>query len=496
MSDNPPVRVIYTENIKPAAATKTSRIDLTPWDLDMLSVQYIQKGLLFPTPAAAKSEGGMDAVVGRLKTSLSLSLVHFFPLAGRLASTASEDGKGSFIHLDCSDQGAEFTLAVADGVTMSDVLAPDSDIPGDLIRRFFPLEIAMDYDGHTVPLLAAQLTELADGIFLGCSMNHVAVDGSSFWHLFTAWAEICRDHVKGEGGGEVFGGDSGKSLDKIQISRPPVHDRWFIDGRTTPIRMPFSRPEEVMKSFGYPPELRGRLFHFSRKDMAALKGRANSSKYDNHSTGDGGGADGAATTNPITTISSFQALCALVWRAITRARRLPDDHPTSFVMSIDNRKRMHPPLPADYFGNSVYRVATTTTAGELLSHDLGWAALRLNRTIAVHTDTAIRDAVRAWTAAPVIRSPVMNKPVADVVFMTSSPRFPMYDGGDFGWGTPVAARCGVANKFDGKITAYPGREGGGSADLELTLAPETMAALEADNELIDVPSSVAAADKE
>jgi len=65
--------------------------------------------------------------------------------------------------------------------------------------------------------------------------------------------------------------------------------------------------------------------------------------------------------------------------------------------------------------------------------------------------------------------------------MGSSPRFPMYDN-NFGWGRPLAVRSGRANKFDGKISAFPGRDGTGTVDLEVVLAPETMEALESDPE--------------
>ena len=54
----------------------------------------------------------------------------------------------------------------------------------------------------------------------------------------------------------------------------------------------------------------------------------------------------------------------------------------------------------------------------------------------------------------------------------------------FGWGKPVAVRSGRANKFDGKISAFPGRDGGGSVDLEVVLSPETMAGIESDPEFI------------
>ena len=49
------------------------------------------------------------------------------------------------------------------------------------------------------------------------------------------------------------------------------------------------------------------------------------------------------------------------------------------------------------------------------------------------------------------------------VTMASSPRLNVY-GSEFGMGIAVALRCGNANKFDGKVSSYPGREGGGSID--------------------------------
>jgi hypothetical protein len=64
----------------------------------------------------------------------------------------------------------------------------------------------------------------------------------------------------------------------------------------------------------------------------------------------------------------------------------------------------------------------------------------------------------------------------------------MYDN-DFGWGRPLAVRSGKANKFDGKISAFPGREGNGTVDLEVVLAPETMAGIESDHEFMQFVSS-------
>ncbi|RVX00021.1 BAHD acyltransferase DCR [Vitis vinifera] len=71
--------------------------------------------------------------------------------------------------------------------------------------------------------------------------------------------------------------------------------------------------------------------------------------------------------------------------------------------------------------------------------------------------------------------------------MGSSPRFNKY-GIEFGLGKGLAVRSGYAHKFDGKVSCYPGREGGGSIDLEVCLPPNSMSALESNQEFMEAVS--------
>ncbi|RWR91178.1 hypothetical protein CKAN_02032200 [Cinnamomum micranthum f. kanehirae] len=70
----------------------------------------------------------------------------------------------------------------------------------------------------------------------------------------------------------------------------------------------------------------------------------------------------------------------------------------------------------------------------------------------------------AWVRSPVLNH--LSRFDGWSVMMGSSSRFDMH-GNDFGWGRPMAVRSGYANKFDGNVTSYLGREGGGSVDLEI-----------------------------
>ncbi|CAA2956326.1 BAHD acyltransferase DCR-like [Olea europaea var. sylvestris] len=189
--------------------------------------------------------------------------------------------------------------------------------------------------------------------------------------------------------------------------------------------------------------------------------------------------------NPTALISSFQSLSAQLWRSVTRARQLDGNKVTTFRMAVNCRHRLEPRLEPLYFGNAIQSIPTIAKVGELLSKDLNWSANQLHMNVVAHQDVTVRQGVKDWESNPRL-FPLGNFDGA-MITMGSSPRFPMYDN-NFGWGRPLAVRSGKANKFDGKISAFPGREGNGSVDLEVVLAPETMASLEIDMEFMQYVS--------
>ncbi|CAL5017507.1 unnamed protein product [Urochloa decumbens] len=440
----PAVRVVSRRTVAPPPRPR-ERIPLTTWDVAMLSADYIQKGLLFPPPPFPAA-----VLVDHLEAALAKALEHYYPVAGRFA-TDQHTGGGCSVSIDCDGQGVDILHAVAEnGASVADAIPPDADVPR-LVRSFFPLDGAVNHDGHHLPLFAVQVTELADGVFLAFAYNHALSDGTAFWDFLNAWAGISRTLSVGGG-------------DKFHLQPPPLLERWSPDGRL-PLVLPFPDLSGHIERLS-PPPLRERILHFSPESLAALKERA---RQELLAAGDAAGA--AAVT-------TFQALSSLVWRCVTRARVLPAEQPTVCRAAINNRARLRPELPREYFGNAIYAISTEAVrAGELLERGHGWAAAAVGRAVAAHTDSSIRARVAAWTDSPVIYTLRYFDPSG--VMMGSSPRFDMY-GCDFGWGKPLAARSGRANKFDGKASLYPGREGGIDAEIELT--PDNMARLEQDQE--------------
>ncbi|KAG5048163.1 hypothetical protein JHK85_009266 [Glycine max] len=454
MTTTPVVQRISECFVKPHGLTQVSNqiCHLTQWDIVMLSMHYIQKGLLFkkPTPLVDQHDF-IENLLEKLKHSLSLTLSHFYPLAGRFVTHKTQDPPSYAVSVDSKNSdGARFIYATLD-MTISDILSP-VDVPL-VVQSLFDHHKAVNHDGHSMPLLSIQVTELVDGVFLGCSMNHAVGDGTSYWNFFNTWSQIFQSQAKGH-------------ETDVPISHQPILSRWFPNDCAPPINLPFKHHDEFISRFEAP-LMRERVFHFSAESIAKLKAKAN-------------------MESDTTKISSFQSLSALVWRSITRACSLPYEQRTSCRLTANNRTRMEPPLPQEYFGNSVSRVSAETTVGELLENNLGWAAWKLHLAVTNHNDRVVLQSLKEWLQSPLIYQ--LGQPMDPyVVLISSSPRFNMY-GNEFGMGKAVAVRSGYANKFDGKVTSYPGREGGGSIDLEVGLLPHIMSALESDEEFMNVVS--------
>jgi hypothetical protein len=107
---------------------------------------------------------------------------------------------------------------VAPEVTVSDVIA-SLYIPS-VVWSFFPLDGMLSADAilDSRPVLVAQVTQLADGVFVAMSLNHGVMDGTTFWHLFNTWAEIHRRRVSARE--DCCGNEL--------ATPPPVFERCFL----------------------------------------------------------------------------------------------------------------------------------------------------------------------------------------------------------------------------------------------------------------------------
>ncbi|KAF8765923.1 hypothetical protein HU200_008026 [Digitaria exilis] len=469
-------RVVVPDPLPALTSSAPETIHLTPWDLRMLSLDYIQKGVLLPKPNHHHHHHHAAAplvVIDHLASALARALTRFHPFAGRLVAIDERDGDGKIptisVALRCTGEGAELVHAAAPGVTAADI-AGALYIPRDVVASMFPLnglasaDAAVSEDGGSrrAPLLAAQVTELADAVFVAVSLNHAVGDGTTFWHFFNTWSDLSR---------QSSGGAHGDDEHHHHHPPLPVLERWFHDTCPVPVRLPFARLELAVRRCDRRTPLHECFFHFSAESVRKLKARAN--------------AEAHSSSDVTVVISSLQALLAHLWRAVCRARRLEPSQETAYVLLIGCRGRVKGVPAAGYVGNAVVPCKVWSTAGEVTA-GLGTAARLLNRAVASLVDdqkAMVRSSVERWAREPRLAYNADMLTVA-AVGTGSSPRFDVY-GNDFGWGKPFAVRSGPGNKMDGKTSVFEGRGGGGAMALEVCLAPDTLERLAADGEFMD-----------
>ncbi|XP_028803474.1 protein ENHANCED PSEUDOMONAS SUSCEPTIBILTY 1-like [Neltuma alba] len=454
------VRTICTTTIRARRGLNhgdsPQQIDLNPWDLQFLLLEYAQKGLLFHKPASLSSSILVETVIQQLKDSLSSTLDFFLPLAGRLLVVPhGGDDDTSSVFITCNNAGVSFVHAIAENTKIAAILEP-TYVP-TIVSSFFPPGNIENFEADRVPLLAVQVTELVDGIFIACSINHCLADVKPYWNFLNAWAQISRNglnHVAPD-------------------SKLASFERWFPHGNIErPITIPFRKvlQHHLKESTGsiQSPPFSGRIFHLQKEKIAQLRAKANSEVQD------------SIISNKI---SSLQAVLGHVWRSVIRNQNLDPEEEVTYRFLISARSKVsHPPIPDDYFGVTVQFTAVTMKVRDLAGDGgFGKFVWEMNKEISSCTEEKIKSDFEAW-----IRNPAMRTQRATIgKFMTtsSSPRTNFYEI-DFGWGRPVAVRGGGANAKQWKIAVDAGAEEG-SFDVELWASYQILEALARDREFME-----------
>lgn len=459
------VKITKKSHVQPKKKIGKKECQLVTFDLPYLAFFYNQKLLIY----RIGNGSDFEQVVEKLKDGLSQVLVDFYQLAGKL----NQDDDGVFkVMYDDDMEGVELVEAIVDGnhdhhddgngngngnvddgkMMMSvDDLASMEDIT--MMKHLIPYNFILNVEGRHRPLLAIQLTKLRDGLAMGCAFNHAVLDGTSTWHFMSSWAEICNG--------------------VHSVSVPPFLDR--TKARSTRVKLDMSRApppdsngHNAAAAAAAAPVLREKLFRFSDSAIEKLKSDLNARLQPSNGT-------------PTKPFSTFQCLSTHIWRHVTAARGLKLEDATVFTLFADCRRRVDPPMPETYFGNLIQAVFTGTAAGILLGNPPEFAAGMIQSAIAAHDAAAIEKRNKEWEENPIIFQ--FKDAGVNCVAVGSSPRFKVYDV-DFGFGRPERVRSGSNNRFDGMVYLYPGKCGGKSIDVEISLEEKAMENLERDMEFL------------
>ncbi|CAN0899613.1 Salutaridinol 7-O-acetyltransferase [Linum grandiflorum] len=320
------VKVTSKSFIKPSSPTPPN---LRNFNLSLLD-QFFPNAPVYPTflffyPPPAGSPTRL------LRDSLSKTLSHFYPFAGRIKAT-KQDGT-SISTINCNDQGAEYLEAEANQEMIH--FLSSSPPNTQLLRRLAPPRpqvLSVD-----MPLACVQTTLFrCGGMAVGVSLNHLIADGHAFSMLINHWASVARgDHILSTTV-DMYAHDMAASLF-------PINDTVL---NCKPLA--WRKPVELSNKVEMPATILQR-FVFKGMELSALKSRVKSSQV----------------PNPSRTLAIF----GLIWKTAMKAYALSSQSETTSYTAlslVSLRPRFKTPLPDYSMGNLLWSTETKVRHRDIL----------------------------------------------------------------------------------------------------------------------------------
>ncbi|CAL5050939.1 unnamed protein product [Urochloa decumbens] len=409
-----------------------------------------------PFPSLARS----------LRSSLAAALAVFPPLSGKLAHRPSSGG-GVDVVVDCSpaavSPGVRFVEAEYDG-GIADMRLPASARHEGESEAASLMQLGPELDASQLPapVLSVQVTRLAAAggheVVVGVAVHHGVADGHSVWQFIRAWAALSRVQFSPS---QVVADLAPPAFDRTPLRYPEADELARKILRTVAPALPTIRSA----SPSLIPDHWRRTFLISADEIQSLKQHIQ-----------------AQSQHPDAPPSTYLAVSSLIWTSIARAKSgddlAGDDGDAYFLVPVDFRRRLGPPIDDRYFGDCVVPCVARAAAGVLLRADdvdgggaggvsgLASAAAAIRDAIRAQPECPVR-AVEAWLEA------LRAAPRERFTFAGSSNRFMAYET-DFGWGKP--SRVELVSLFATELFLLLGAKEDGGVQVNAMLRPEHMEA--------------------
>jgi len=335
---------------------------------------------------------------------------------------------------------------------------------------YLPLpQIAPPLPGTPRDVFMIQANLVDGGLFLAYSYHHIIADGTSMTELTRLFASHCAVISDGEDHATTPRTATKLNLNRADIVQIPADVdpdaclQYYKD---------YSDLSTHLGSLKARTDMVNAQFHLSPASAAKLKAAASSSPATKPNT----------TTTTTTWISTSDALNALIWRAIVRARLsasiIQPADPFPYSNAVDFRSQLPSPLPLGWIGNAFILISTTPIpASEVVRPGpagLAAAARAIRASVQAVNAKLVGSLLHRARAAP---DPMLFMPKAIVGMATtnvlcSSQR--AYVHADMAWGkrafgTYEGIIAPSGSPVDGMVLIMPPlRDGGWEVTVSLT----------------------------
>jgi hypothetical protein len=329
MASNNNIKIHEHFKVVPQSSTKTTSIPLTSLDIFWLRFHPVERIFFYTLPNSQSHPSFFfQTIVPNLKSSLSLNLQHFLPVAGKII-------------WDSKSQNPKIQYTPNDGVSLF-IAESDSDFnyvientphETSLSRSFIP---HLESTDSFASIISIQITFFPrSGFSIGISTHHAVFDGKSSTMFIKAWAYLSKKTIETN--------ESPTLLPELE----PLFNREIIKDpkiKMLPIEKGNERSLEILP---FEPKLNDYVratFELKHEDLDKIKQRVLSTWE----------ISDTRESKP-QNLSSFVLTCAYSLVCIAKAIHEVenDKEKFAFAFGVDCRARLEPPIPNNYFGNCI-----------------------------------------------------------------------------------------------------------------------------------------------
>lgn len=447
----------------PTASATTLSLPLTFFDLVWLRFHPVERIFFYTLPAPQSHPSNFyEKVLPKLKASLSLTLQHFLPLAGKVVWPS--DSHKPLLQFNPGD-GVSLVLAQSDDDAEFNRFLDNSPRDAKESRKLVP---HLESSNSVSSVISLQITLFPNrGFCIGISSHHAVLDGKSSIMFIKSWAYVCKSG-EDESSSPCLVPELEPLFDRELVKDPSGLESVFINqwtlfgSKMDPSNTSNGRSLKIL-SFPMEENSVRATFELTREDLDKLRKRVLSKWELAEETEQDLGFSKPTTLSTFVTSLAYVSVC--IAKAIHEAQNVKK---FGFAFTIDCRARLEPPIPHNYFGNCVVSHIADTQQDDFIKEGVVIVAKRIWSKIKMLDNRGALDGVNTMLT----RFMVMVSEGIKVMAVAGSNRFGIYET-DFGWGKP--AKVEITSIDRGlNIGLAESKDGTGGVELGLVMNKHVM----------------------